>query len=377
MKSYNRQIEQYLKGELSSEEANAFEEAMKNDPGLAKEVEYNKIANEIIVEDGLSSVKARLRKIHEPTVIGKRLLVFSIASLMFIGLGVGTFLYYDDSETNTFSTQPQAYNLQDNQNTDNKEAVKPALITENENDLEKEKDEVIDKPSVNKSLNKNSSDLVVEKNTTEVEGINNIDSKESTEDIADSDTVLVKKDVCDEVAIYANVIIENTCSHVNNGSVLIETNSISGGEGPYQYAIIPSTKRVRVSEVPFSEGIYYDSLSSGYYNFLIKDKNGCMSYSERAVLIRTSNCSVNSELIQLNSKDKNGWLINDSLTVKASLIIKDVSTNQIIFKEDFKPGNSLRWYGKDSLGNYLEKGSYNYKVEYHNGTSKSGTLKIQ
>lgn len=203
MKSYNRQIEQYLKGELSSEEANAFEEAMKNDPGLAKEVEYNKIANEIIVEDGLSSVKARLRKIHEPTVIGKRLLVFSIASLMFIGLGVGTFLYYDDSETNTFSTQPQAYNLQDNQNTDNKEAVKPALITENENDLEKEKDEVIDKPSVNKSLNKNSSDLVVEKNTTEVEGINNIDSKESTEDIADSDTVLVKKDVCDEVAIYA------------------------------------------------------------------------------------------------------------------------------------------------------------------------------
>lgn len=372
MKPFNKQIDQYLKGELSSKEAAAFEEEMKNNPELAREVEYNQIANEIIVEDGLSSVKARLRKIHEPSVVGKKLLTFSIASLMFIGLGVGTFLYYDDSETNTFSTQPQAYNLQDNQNLDNSEILEDPVSTEeidenSENELESGTSEE-DKKAIIANTKPSEAINVEENNTTEVTDV---------EDVLSADTVVVKKDVCDEVAIYANVLIENTCKDVKNGSVLIETNTISGGEGPYQYAILPSTKRMRISEVPFSEQIYYDSLSSGYYNFLIKDKNGCLSYSERAALVRASNCTVNPVPISINSKENKGWLINDSLSVKASLIIKDGNTNHIIFKEDFNPGNQLRWSGKDSLGNYLEKGSYNYKVEYFNGTTKSGTLKIQ
>ncbi len=369
MKSYNKQIDQYLKGELSSEEAKAFEEAMKSNPELANEVNYNKIANEIIVEDGLSSVKARLRKIHEPAVIGKKLLVFSIASLMFIGLGVGTFLYYDDSETNTFYTQPQAYNLQDNKNLENSEKPDLAQLEENDNSAKTGK-ELNKKPSKNKSK-------ITTVETTSSALTNEGNANEEVEDLLKTDTTVVKENACDQVAIYANVLIENTCKDVNNGSLLIETNTVSGGEGPYEYAILPSTKRVRISEVPFSSKVYYDSLRSGYYNFLIKDKNGCLSFSERAALVRISSCTVNSELIELNSKDDNGWLINDSLKVKASLIIKDISTNQIIFKEDYNPGNVLRWYGKDSSGNYLEQGSYNYKVEYFNGTSKSGTLKIQ
>ena len=143
---------------------------------------------------------------------------------------------------------------------------------------------------------------------------------------------------CDEVQISANILIENACKESNSGIITIDTANIEGGNGPYTYAILSSNKKVRKSEIPFDSKTKYDGLKAGYYNFFIKDANGCTSYTERSALVNEVSCSAKLDRDFKLSTGDGVILTVLSSNQKVDLIISDKS-GQTIYVDQFSGEN--------------------------------------
>ncbi len=61
-KNYNEKIDQYLDGELESEEMASFEQSMNNDPSLEEEVRQNLLLREVAQEGYKENMRANIRK---------------------------------------------------------------------------------------------------------------------------------------------------------------------------------------------------------------------------------------------------------------------------------------------------------------------------
>lgn len=353
-------FDKFLSGSMPLEEKAAFLNRLDSDPDFSMEFKLYEITNEVIVDSGLDSVKYKLQQIHNPFWTPSKMMLGSIA---FVGLlAVGSLLYVSDFEQNNFEAQDIVF---EETSSSPKNTIETASITE----ISTERNKVVEHNSPKKSVKNN---IREEKHaTTQVETPANL--KESQPEIVISG-VNTKRN-CDEVQISANILIENACKDAASGIITIDTANIDGGNGPYTYAILSSSKKVRKADIPFDTKTRYEGLKAGYYNFFIKDANGCTSYSERSALVNEVSCSAKLDRDFTLAAGNGVTLMILSNNQKADLIISD-KNGHTIYVNQFS-GNEVVWYGKDSFERKVKKGTYNYQLRFNDGSLHSGSIAIE
>jgi len=360
-------FDKFLSGGMSLEEKAAFLNRLESDPQFSMEFKLYEITNEVIVDSGLDPIKQKLQQIHNPFWTPSKIMLGSFA--LFGLLAVGSLLYVSDFENDNFEAQEVVF---EESYTEPENTVETASLTE----INPKSEKIDKKPSAEKVIkNKNvdvkptSNDIVKSSSHEETP----IHLKESQPEVV-MPGVNTKRN-CDEVQISANILIENACKDAASGIITIDTSNIEGGSGPYTYAILSSSKKVRKADIPFDTKTRYEGLKAGYYNFFIKDANGCTSYSERSALVNEVSCSAKLDRDFTLSAGKGVTLMILANNQKADLIISD-KNGHTIYVNQFS-GDEVIWYGKDSFERKVKKGTYNYQLRFNDGNLNSGTIIIE
>ena len=117
----------------------------------------------------------------------------------------------------------------------------------------------------------------------------------------------------------------------------------------------------------------FENLANGEYKLAIKDKQGCIYYSEEIVELReSSDCNVSKEIAIVPSKGES-WvpLVKDNEDV--NLKIFDKSGRAILNKDIYQ---GFEWEGKSQNGSILPMGSYLYILSFKNGDLLTGHITI-
>ncbi|HSY61331.1 MAG TPA: hypothetical protein VK796_05615 [Cytophaga sp.] len=356
-------IEAYLSGELDAGEAAAFENQISADDLLKAEVEKHKIANALIIEQRLLSVKGILqeeRNKDSNSDFSSKPFGFMLLAVAAIGIGTSVYILnkgHDNvSSTKDENTKPQT-TLTIATPENKKEAVRNDHAVQEssqqataDNDFRKQQIQQIEEHihiDEKGSLYIDSS-LVVKKNET---------NSSTSQTPAVKPIVPVVSDPCSNVSIQATIKTTPSCSHETTGTILVS--NIQGGRKPYTVSIVNSHK----------EFVANGTLQIGVYNVYIMDANTCEKiYSN--IEIGEKDCPIN---YSFNPFIGEKWSI-ESYRVEGQLEIYNKG-GVLQYKETLDANHMNEWTGI-GYNNQIIPGYYIFVIKYRDGTVRRGSVTI-
>ena len=379
-------IERYLKKELTQEELETVSKQIENDPVFAEEVKQHQSIFNFVIDGSMLDLKNKIKDIHDNSKINKtynhlknRRLLYYIAGLIIVSSAVfiGTL-------------RKEKYVLKENNNSLMSDSIKEVDTIKIQTPVEKisnETKESVNQPSQKKEIqytenkevivnaNQNINETTRESNkptelvnevlnpikTTNVETVNNtIIQVNSVKNV--SDTSLKVSINCSETQISASVNVENSCEHIATGKIIIDKNSIAGGEPPYLISID--------NKMNFYMLYQFDRLTQNTYSVWVQDKNNCL-ISLGTYLINPVECGY--EFIFAPDKKERWKIPNEGNVGEISIFNQN---GNLVYKSDLEEGITYYWDGTSVSGKPIPMGIYSFIITLQHGSSSYGSVTI-
>lgn len=360
-------IEAYLSGELDAGEVTAFENQIAADDFLKAEVEKHKVANALIIEQRLVSVKNILQeeRIKDSTNSGKPNNPFGFILLAVAAIGIGGSVFMlnkgedivsskkeENQNNQTVSTTiaPDNKNVSGNKERASKDASQP-VVADADNGFHKQQIQQMEEHL-----------RVDEKGSLYIDTAAHSKKSESLTSALPitkkaSEQIQATTDPCAHVTIQSTVKASASCSHEATGTILVS--SIQGGTKPYTVTIIDSHK----------ESVLNDVLHAGTYQVYITDANACEKIYSNVQVIEKE-CSID---YSFNPFIGEKWLI-ESYKTGGQLEIYNKG-GVLYYKENLEANASNEWTGI-GYNNQILPGYYIFVIKYADGTIKKGSVTI-
>jgi hypothetical protein len=347
-------IENYLNGQLSGEELNAFEKELSQNPALKKKVRAHKLANEMVIELRLQNIQSILSE--EKLNYGRKTLWKKIISGISGGLVIASLLFFFNDYNKSEIQEPIA--SQGSQKTTSKDGVasdqkeyqtkpiptdKPLTsankpLTDNTNNLSYD--------SVNSINNHKISETQVSHNPVEAPAKEIIHPKETNE----------TSKPCEHVDINSQISVSPTCEGESTGSITLS--GFKGGTAPYDYIVLMKHHEHSNS-----------NLAAGIYSVIIKDSKGCTKNMDGIEIVE-KHCQKD---YSFNPALGETWEI-PTYKHSGTLILYDNGGN-VYFTEEIGAGEKIQWSGLSKNGE-SKTGYFLFVINYKDGTNKHGSVTI-
>jgi hypothetical protein len=359
-------IEAYLSGELDAGEVATFEAQISADDLLKAEVEKHKIANALIVEQRLLSVKGILQEErNKDSNSNSSSKPFGFMLLAVAAIGIGTSVYIlnkgndnvsstkdENTKQQTTSTvvTPENKNISENKDRENKNTSQP-LAAAIDNGFHKQQIQQIEEHL-----------RVDEKGGLYIDTISVVEKSESTTAVFPdpkkvSEQTEITSHPCSNVFIQAAVKATASCNSEATGNILVS--SIQGGTKPYSVSIINSHK----------ESVVNGALQTGIYNVYIMDANTCEKMYSNVEIVE-KDCPVD---YSFNPFIGEKWLI-ESYKAQGQLEIYNKG-GVLHYKETLDANHVNEWTGT-GINNQTIPGYYIFVIKYADGTVRRGSVTI-
>lgn len=351
--NYSDQIEKYLDGELSAEEAKAFEQALEQDVDLKEEFDFYQMANEAIVSNKLLDIEELAKNAgntHAKKVKKKKNLIKGIAGGLVLltlgavaveGLKEDVQVIEAKKETSNPIT-PVEKNISDQ--SDNKAHNELAKQPESNNTTSKS---VIDESVVEEELKQTDGSL---------ENVESIEQKDENIDKANtSGTATKEKGLCDDVNITSTFDVIATCTGKAAGGIILK--EVTGGTKPYSFILSDGQENTSGT---------FNGLAKGTYSVYIADANACGAMVDQLV-VSSKSCKID---LYFDPASGNGAIFPAyHQTGQLTIVDKKGQEQQ---KMSIAADQQLVW--KNSLS--LPAGYYLFNIEYEDGNTRNGSLTI-
>lgn len=378
------QIERYLKGQMSPEEQEGFEQSMQSDPDLADEVTKHQEMNSIIHDAGLMDVKKRVNALHhknfpngvKTSKVGSFL---KYGTIGFSGLAImGTLLWLNSNILNGPDNNLDKNTRKQNPNTGFQNSAKEdTSVSGNEEESasldqsnKAQSTDFKNQPSVGrKALNKirpESEDLKIsipkKHNTAILEKAPTL----SQSGIKNPEVPKEKDfDACEQVQISADFETIASCKRQSNGKILIDSNSVYGGKPPYKFYIEEKDQWI--------EQYHVKGLASQSYAITILDDQGC-SQTYPNLYVNEKACKAKKQMVFVPEKESK-WEYPIDDNASGELIIRTRAGKQIL-KEQIRNGMPEGWNGRTEQGTPAQMGAYQVIFTPFNGQAQTWLLTV-
>jgi hypothetical protein len=358
-------IEAYLSGELDAEEVTAFEKQISADDLLKAEVEKHKVANALIMEQRLLSVKGILQeeRVKDSDSGNNRSKPFGFILLAVAAVGIGTTVWMLNKEnvpasfvkeepTKNQVVSPSAAPDKNNTSVKNvpveNHTLQPVDATTNKNFQKQQIQQAETGTPVNQKLTAHIDSAAFQK--TDVRSVVTV--------VKPSEKITNSTDLCAGVSIQATIKASATCIQDATGSILV--NNIQGGTKPYSVSLSSG------DHGPAANG----TLSKGSYQVLVRDAMGCV-HTYPDIVITEKECPKDYSFNPFYGNEE--WEIA-SQDSDRELEIYDKG-GIVYFRKHIPASVSFNWNGMGS-GNQVIPGYYIFVMKYANGTVQRGSVTI-
>lgn len=352
------QIEAYLNDEMSSSEHEAFEKELSINKNLADQLEKHKLANALIIENRLLSVKNILVEERNKTIQKtsyKKYAYAAIALVVAIGTAVAVLVYSNNKQEDPSPKQDQGKQPSGSGAFSEKEKVHSILPATSEKSYQTQTPEPTYLRKLDVQLIEEHHQLNKEISTAK----NTSDTVKALEAVYPGKTAEANetKDICAGITIKADVRTTAACLHEATGNVLVH--SIQGGTKPYVVSILDTHK----------ESVRNGELSKGVYQVHITDKNGCEKIYT-AIEITEKDCPKD---YSFNPFIGETWVI-ESHNSSGKIEIYNKG-GALCYQASLDAHTPNEWSGV-GLNNQILPGYYIFVIKYTDGTSKKGSVTI-
>lgn len=350
-------IEAYLSGGLNPAESAAFDQQLSTDPILQAEVEKHSIANALIIEQRLLSVKNILQEVKaKDSGSSKPYLLLAVAAVI-IAIGISFFVRNKEKAAGPLQHIPSA-------------------VTEPVKEQDKEKREDISSSAVTADQPKNpSSDNGFHKQAIQqIEQGRNLAERTATS--TDTAATVIQKmgysvtatekqslpentqtDPCTHVSIKATIKSIPACTHAANGNILVQ--NIQGGTKPYSISFSTATK----------EWVRNGELAKGVYQVLITDATNCIQEFPN-IRMEEKECPLDDSFNPFTGEK---WHL-DAYPADGRLEIYNKG-GVLYYQATIESQTETEWSGMGT-GNQILPGYYIFVLKYTDGTVKKGSVTI-
>ncbi|MBN1416915.1 MAG: hypothetical protein JW973_17595 [Bacteroidales bacterium] len=378
-------FENYLKGSMNDEAKSAFENDLSQDVEFNRAFEDYRLAHNLILESGLLDIRQELNNLHVAQLKTGRL--WRMIRNILIPTGIiltGALLYYlmqqdglqpekivagsgteignipliagnegdmvHDTDTTDVRLQPEKLPA-------NTIKTKKTDLTIVSTDIKQ--DEIISKP-VKPIIKPVATEKVIENITLPVALRDTSIVPERIPYVDEKKSIPLSPD-CERVKITCDFITESTCADGSQGMVVFLTQTLKGGNAPYEFSITGGTDFV--SQALFS------NLQSGSYRLVVRDANRCFTIIGTAV-VDAIECDFRfapalGEVWEIPfMDDKNGKLF---------IFSKD---GKMLYSANVGPSYDPVWNGNSLNGDPLPLGVYIFRIEFRDGRRYNGTVTI-
>ncbi len=356
-------IDKFLSGNLSDSEKIQFNKLMTDDSEFATEVEEFDFAQQVIVDQELGSLKAKIASdLNRRRKTRNRTRNIGMTSL---GIALLLTVIYVTSNPENKKEQPLNKPEKISDTIYNKEVSVDSFIFD---DLEvstkptEQFEPTKSLPSTvedNKPLGNDQEPIetIADSSNTMVSDENTVESEEETKGKRNPDSNI---NPCDNTTIIIDVInITPACKRDNNGSFSLKA---TGGTKSCLFSSNGGRDYQKSPDFKF--------LFAKQYEVIAKDENGCQS-KIRSINVPEKVC-LKTEYVF--NPDYEVWNIPD-MGESFELYIKNSSGN-IIFNKKYELGTVAQWNGKSINGETAATGLYIFVIKTESGATTKGQITI-
>ncbi|MDF2454400.1 MAG: hypothetical protein K0R51_393 [Cytophagaceae bacterium] len=346
------EIDRYLSGELSEAELDAFNKKLSTDAEFKSIVDAQKLANEIIIDQEMIKLKARMNKEMNADNMGSgpwgKLLILS--AVVVTSAALYTYINYSSSDKEedkkVLIDMPLAIHVPPT-----KEQTKEAesISKEKVNSIPSSK-EVIDSKfestTIVPSQEKKTETIVPVTETIPVF----IPQKEEVKQAATAVEQLAKVN-CATVHITAQVRVDYGFGNDGEATIIIDELSVKGGKAPYSYSIDQSA---------FDGDARISGIKDGTYHVRIKDGNHCVSEIKKEIVVKTPVKEIDEAFAPAHGER---WKFPLKPSADANITIYN-KAGVTVYTTPISGGYPEEWDGKTNAGVELESGNYYFAIQY-------------
>lgn len=345
------QIDRYLNKELSEAELAQFNERLSHDAEFKSIVEAQKIANEVIIDQEMIKLKARMKQEMnaDPAGSGPWAKIIILSAVVTSAALLYTYLNHSSSSTEETKSVVASSSSEH-----------PAPIEEN-----KKAKEYLSKPIQSQKVSSHSDAPTSissvpatppgESKPEEVElkkehAVSPLATK--TEEVKQAaQTIEPLKVNCEVVVITAKANIDYSSSEKGEATIVIEQASVKGGSAPYTYALNQSA---------FEQDPRFEGLKDGVYHVRIKDYNGCISPIKKELVVKIPLKEIDEAFVPSQGER---WKFPVKTEADATLTIFNKS-GATVYSTTISGGYPEEWDGRTNAGVELESGNYYFVIQY-------------
>ncbi|MBC7487459.1 MAG: gliding motility-associated C-terminal domain-containing protein [Cytophagaceae bacterium] len=344
------EIDRYLNEELSEAELAQFNEKLSGDDAFKSIVEAQKIANEVIIDQEMIKLKARMSKEMnaDNTSSGPwgKIMIFS--AVIVASTTLYTYMNYsseaEDVKEIAVTTPAQTITPTEN----NKQKV---TVTSPEHHTTQK--------SVTTTVDAKNTPADVPSTEVKTEAIVPVEEtvipsvtpqKEEIKQAAKAADQIAKVN-CETVHISAQVLVDYGFDSDGEATIIIDQLSVKGGAAPYSYAIDQSA---------FDNDTRFDGIKDGVYRVRVKDHNGCISQVKKDVIVKTPVKEIDEAFAPTHGEH---WKFPVKANKEATITIYNKSGTQV-YSATVTGGSPEEWDGRNSSGVELESGNYYFVIQY-------------
>lgn len=345
-------VDRYIKGELSSSERNAFEEELRYNASLQKEVQQTQLLHALLAEKRLLDLKNFARENYEADQQSGTGYKYALGTLLACGLAGAVWAVWPNPNI-PISAKP-------------KQQMSTVAIPQPVVETVKDKVPAVTKQpkrtkvqvAEDKVTTEEATETIVASKTTEI--IENKAIKPSLENTnlkQEPGKKLPESQPCKHIVLHANIQTYPTCLYQEKGAVSVS--DMGGGTAPYSFMVKNQAGEVLIPT----------QLPAGTYIVDLQDGNQCHTQYQH-IEIKTKVCPQN---YTFNPYANEVWEI-PQYKHSGVLTVVDKAGNTYLSKEI--PANTQEtWDGNSNTGE-LRIGYYLYSIIYTDGTEIRGAVTL-
>lgn len=344
------EIDRYLNDELSEAELVQFNKKLSGDAEFKSIVEAQKIANEVIIDQEMIKLKARMSKEMNSDNTGSgpwgKIMIFS--AVVVVSTAIYTYLNYSSSDTEDIKEITTAVPSQSSAPSDQNKQKEIVVVP-----IEKQgtKQSVgVDPKNTPAEVTPSTElkEVIVPVNETIIPTAN--PQKEEVKQAVKAADQIAKVN-CETVHISAQVRVDYGFDSNGEATIIIDQLSVKGGTAPYSYAIDQSA---------FDNETRFEGLKDGVYHVRVKDHNGCVSQVKKDVIVKTPVKEIDEAFAPAHGER---WKFPVKANKEATVTIFNKSGTQV-YTTTLTGGSLEEWDGRNSSGVELESGNYYFVIQY-------------
>lgn len=349
------EIDRYLNEELSETELVQFKQKLSSDAEFKSIVEAQQIANDLIIDQEMIKLKARMSKEMnaDNTGSGPWGKIILLSAVVTSAVLLYTYTHYSSSnaeDAKEIAVSAPASHHTTVEGNQQETTTTPVEKNEGTKSVSGSSSEASLAPVQSTPLEEaKKEDLAVIKEVTAAPILSPIHKEEVKQAVTVAEQVA--KINCEAVHITAEVHVDYGFDNEGEATIIIDQLSVKGGSAPYSYAI---------DKAAFENDTRFSGVQDGVYHVRIKDRNNCVSQVKKDVVVKTPVKEIDEAFAPTHGER---WKFPVKANADATLTIFNKS-GATIYSTNISGGHPNEWDGRSNAGVELESGNYYFVIQY-------------